>query len=152
MLYNWRKTTYHLKEQMTTKNKAIEFSAVKPGDVIRTTTTYPRGTTTVSEGTVGSVHANRIYSDDGADLAYLDRNIVRNDISIELLSRPTVPYESGSFIRAVLTDGDAVNLLRVEKTSMNDEMVWLELGGDGQRFVTEGEINSWYALELVNKP
>lgn len=130
--------------------KTIEFKSIKDGDQLKVTTVFEHGTVIIAEGTAAWKSLESWVTRDRQMLVDMDlpRTASR---TIELVKRPELPYKPGSLIRAVLEGRSPRHpevLVRVEKVEAQDELVWLELSGTGQNFITEEEIVSWVALKL----
>jgi hypothetical protein len=132
-----------------TKQNLIKYEDVKAGDVIEVTSTYPKGTEVITKGTVNYTSGHRIYSTDDVTLVYSTAS-PNESRTIELMFRPKLPFRVGTLIRAVMKkDKEEAILARVEQTSDDDEMVWLELSGTGDIFHTEDDIDTWTEMKLV---
>jgi hypothetical protein len=136
-----------------TKKKPVSYSEIKFGDTIRVTRTYRKGTVEVLEGIVYHVSSRTLYTEDTVCLLSSDPLVDKPQtlsVDIEILDRPKMPYKVGTVISASLKNGTGGNFVRVERANDDDELLWLELGGTGDNFITEEEIKEWQELKLVS--
>jgi hypothetical protein len=136
-----------------TKKKPVSYSEIKFGDTIRVTRTYNKGTVEILEGAVYHVTSQSLYTEDNICLLTYDPIGYKPhtlSVDIELLNRPKMPYKVGTVISASLKNGTGGNFVRIEKASDDDELLWLELGGVGDNYITEDAIKEWQELKLVS--
>ena len=134
----------------TQNKKTFTYADIKVGDKLQIIDIYPDGT---DVSTVGVAHYLNGYTWKTADNYPLidNRTPTRCVRTIELLSRPDMPVETGTIISALTKDAEKwIYMVRVDKTEEQDELVWMELTGTGDRYHTEDEIVDWNEMQLVS--
>lgn len=136
--------------EKTRKEKLFGYADIKVGDTLRIIDTYPSGTVVNVTGVAHYISGFTWKSVDNFPLID-DRAPVRCTRTLELLSRPNMPIETGTIISALTKDSEKwVYMVRVDKSSDDDELVWLELTGTGDNYHTEDEIVDWNEMQLMS--
>lgn len=136
--------------EKTRKEKPFDYADIKVGDKLQIIDIYPDGT---EVSVTGVAHFISGYTWKTADNYPLidERTPLRCVRTLELLSRPDMPVETGTIISALTKDAEKwVYMVRVDKASYDDELVWLELAGTGDDFHTQDEIVDWNEMQLVS--
>lgn len=136
--------------EKTRKEKAFGYADIKVGDKLQIIDIYPDGTEVSVTGVAHFISGFEWKTADNFRLVD-DRIPSKFTRTIELLSRPDMPVETGTIISALTKDAEKwVYMVRVDKSSDDDELVWLELSGTGDGFHTEDEIVDWNEMQLVS--
>lgn len=136
--------------EKTRKEKQFGYADIKVGDKLQIIDIYPDGT---EVSVTGVAHFLSGFAWKTAENYPLidDRTPTRCTRTVELLSRPNMPVETGTIISALTKDAvNWVYMVRIEKSTEDDELVWLELTGTGDSFHTEEEIIDWNEMQLVS--
>lgn len=132
------------------KEKAFGYADIKVGDKLEIIDIYPDGTEVSITGVAHFISGFTWKTADNFPL--LDERLPTRCVrSVELLSRPDMPVKTGTIISAITKDSvNWVYMVRVDKSSDSDELVWLELSGTGDTFRTQDEIVDWNEMQLVS--
>lgn len=135
--------------EKTRKEKPFGYADIKVGDKLQISDIYPDGTEVRVTGVAHFLSAFTWKTADNYPLID-ERTPLRCVRTLELLSRPDMPVETGTVIRALTKGADKwVYMARVDRANEDDELVWVELTGTGDTFHTEDEILDWEEMQLV---
>lgn len=136
--------------EKTRKEKPFGYADIKVGDKLEIIDIYPEGTEVSVTGVAQFLSGFEWKTADNIRLVD-DRTPTRCTRTIELLSRPDMPVETGTIISALTKDAvNWVYMVRVDKSTDDDELVWLELTGTGDNYRTEDEIVDWNEMQLMS--
>lgn len=136
--------------EKTRKEKPFDYADIKVGDKLQIIDIYPDGTEVSVTGVAYFISGYTWKTADNYPLID-ERTPLRCVRTLELLSRPDMPVETGTVIRALLKNSEKwINMVRVDRANDDDELVWLELTGTGDNFHTQDEILEWNEMQLVS--